>query len=63
MERTEYFNHTRPSETQLNNTEDTKIDGVLRRTAFLRNGTESLIKDLMEKIKEIEADEQPVIFT
>ena len=31
MERTEYFNYTRPSETQLNNTEDSKVRGILRR--------------------------------
>lgn len=31
MERSEYFNYTRPSQTQLNNTEDSKIRGILRR--------------------------------
>jgi hypothetical protein len=38
-------------------------DGVLRRTAFLRIGTESLIKDVLAKIKEIEGDDQPGFFT
>jgi len=31
MERTEYFNHTKPSQTQLNNTEDSKIRAILYR--------------------------------
>ncbi|MHA2030421.1 MAG: hypothetical protein ACW99Q_13605 [Candidatus Kariarchaeaceae archaeon] len=37
-------------------------DGVLRRTAFLRIGTESLIKEVLAKIKEIEGDDQPGFF-
>ena len=31
MDRTEYFNDTKPSQTQLNNTEDTKINHILTR--------------------------------
>lgn len=31
MERTEYFNDTRPTQTQLNNTEDSKVNAILRR--------------------------------
>lgn len=31
MKRTEYFNDTMPGETQLNNTEDTKIEAILER--------------------------------
>jgi hypothetical protein len=39
MERTEYFNWTRPSQTQLNNTEDTKINAILRRSrSFMQFG-------------------------
>jgi hypothetical protein len=37
-------------------------DGVLRRTAFLRIGTESLIKEVLTKIKEIEGDDQSEFF-
>ena len=38
-------------------------DGVLRRTAFLRIGTEILIKDVLAKIKEIEGDEGSSFFS
>lgn len=31
MERTEYINDTRPTQTQLNNTEDAKVNAILRR--------------------------------
>ena len=35
MQRTEYWNQTRPSQTQLNNTEDSKVNGILRRMRSL----------------------------
>lgn len=44
MERTEYFNDTKPSETQLNNTEDKKIEGIL--TRFKTHGEFGIVSGL-----------------